>query len=167
MVHRHHFLTRVHDLLRPARYLEIGMRNGDSLALASCPAVGIDPYYSITAELANSVHLFRTTSDEYFSRPDPLAPTGGRPFDLAFIDGPKPGYPEHLELIVELLRPGGLVIVDNVLMSGSVATQEPVGPWTEERIRDMRSFNERLMEHPRLTAAITPVGDGVALAARR
>src|SRR5215212_6156353 len=81
------FLGGVHQLLRPRQYLEIGMRNGDSLALASCPAVGIDPYYSITAELHNQVHLFRTTSDEYFARLDPLAPTGGQPFDLAFIDG--------------------------------------------------------------------------------
>ena len=87
MVHRHHFLTRVHDLLRPRHYLEIGVRNGNSLALARCPAVGIDPTYNITAELHNQVHLFRTTSDEYFTRPDPLAPTGGEPFDLAFIDG--------------------------------------------------------------------------------
>ena len=111
------FLTRVHELLRPRQYLEIGMRNGDSLALASCPAVGIDPYYSITAELHNAVHLYRTTSDEYFSRPDPLAPTGGQPFDLAFIDG--------LHLFEFAFRdfvhaeqysaPGGVIVFDDVL----------------------------------------------------
>jgi hypothetical protein len=77
----------VHERLRPAAYLEIGVRNGGSLALARGRAVGIDPAFAIHAELDGDVALFRTTSDEYFSRPDPLAPTGGQPFELSFIDG--------------------------------------------------------------------------------
>jgi predicted O-methyltransferase YrrM len=81
------FLSSVHELVSPRRYLEIGVRHGTSLALTRCPAVGIDPAYSITAEISADVSLFRTTSDEYFDRPEPLAPTGGEPFDLAFIDG--------------------------------------------------------------------------------
>ncbi|MBA3530276.1 MAG: class I SAM-dependent methyltransferase [Propionibacteriaceae bacterium] len=81
------FLSAVHELLQPSHYCEIGVRLGNSLALARCPAVGIDPAYGITAELSNHVTLFRTTSDEYFSRPDPLAVTGGEPFDFFFIDG--------------------------------------------------------------------------------
>ena len=81
------FLTEVHRRLAPERYLEIGIRNGTSLALAKCRSVGIDPAFSVTAELDAHVTLFRTTSDEYFARDEPLAPTGGRPFDLAFIDG--------------------------------------------------------------------------------
>ena len=81
------FLSSVHSLVRPRRYLEIGVRTGMSLALARCRSVGIDPAYSIEAELDADVALFRTTSDEYFARPDPLAPVQGQPFDLAFIDG--------------------------------------------------------------------------------
>jgi len=81
------FLETVHGLLRPERYLEIGVRNGNSLALARCRTVGIDPAYGINTEINCDVALFRTTSDEYFTRPEPLAPTGGRAFDLAFIDG--------------------------------------------------------------------------------
>jgi hypothetical protein len=81
------FLTRVHALMEPRTYLEIGVRLGNSLALSGCPSVGIDPAFEITAELAAPVHLFRTTSDEYFTREDPLAATGGQPFDLSFIDG--------------------------------------------------------------------------------
>ncbi len=80
-------LAEVHRRLAPERYLEIGVRRGDSLALARGQAVAIDPRYSIEAELRCQVSLFRTTSDDYFSQPDPLAPTGGRPFDLAYIDG--------------------------------------------------------------------------------
>lgn len=81
------FLTEVHRRLAPDAYLEIGVAGGRSLALANCRAVGIDPAYIIQAQLNGDVALFRTTSDEYFARPDPLAPTGGVPFDLAFIDG--------------------------------------------------------------------------------
>jgi methyltransferase family protein len=81
------YLPEVHRRLRPQAYLEIGVRWGHSLALSRCRSVGVDPAFGITAELDGDVALFRTTSDEYFSRPDPLAPTGGVPFDLAFIDG--------------------------------------------------------------------------------
>lgn len=81
------FLSSVHQLVQPERYLEIGVRMGHSLSLARCRSVGIDPAYTIEAELDTDVALFRTTSDEYFTRPDPLAPVQGKPFDLAFIDG--------------------------------------------------------------------------------
>lgn len=81
------FLRSVHRQLSPERYLEIGVRNGVSLSLARCRAVGIDPAFSILAELDGDVALFRTSSDEYFAREDPLAATGGLPFDLSFIDG--------------------------------------------------------------------------------
>lgn len=111
------FLAEVHRQLRPARYLEIGVRKGHSLALASCPAVGIDPSYSIEAELRGTVSLFRTTSDDYFSQPEPLAPTGGKPFDLSYLDG------MHLfEFVLRDLinvercsSPGGVILVDDVL----------------------------------------------------
>lgn len=81
------FLSAVHERLAPRRYLEIGVRQGSSLALARCPAVGIDPAYAITAELDNEVTLLRTTSDEYFARPEVRAGAGDHPFDLVFIDG--------------------------------------------------------------------------------
>ena len=81
------FLDQVHAKLRPETYLEIGIRNGTSLALSRARSVAIDPAFHITAEISCDVRLFRTSSDEYFNRADPLAPTDGRPFDLAFIDG--------------------------------------------------------------------------------
>ncbi len=81
------FLSSVHKKLAPERYLEIGVRLGQSLALSRCRSVGIDPMFEIVVELNCHLSLFRTTSDEYFAREDPLAPTGGQPFDLAFLDG--------------------------------------------------------------------------------
>ena len=81
------FLTQIHQRLNPQTYLEIGIRNGGSLALSKCRSVAIDPSFTIRFELDGDYALFRTSSDEYFSRPDPLAPTGGRPFEFGFIDG--------------------------------------------------------------------------------
>ena len=81
------FLRALHERLAPPTYLEIGIRHGDSLALARCPAVGIDPEFELRVELGQDVALFRETSDEYFDRADPLAPFGGAPVALSFIDG--------------------------------------------------------------------------------
>ncbi|HKA67969.1 MAG TPA: class I SAM-dependent methyltransferase [Actinomycetes bacterium] len=128
------FLQAVHGLLEPARYLEIGVQHGHSLSLARCRAVGIDPAFAIDAEIDCDVALFRTTSDEYFSRADPLAPTGGKPFDLAFIDG--------LHLFEFALRDfinterhcsaGSLVIFDDVLprSADEAARQRHTRDWT-------------------------------------
>ncbi len=81
------FLHDVHRALEPPTYLEIGIRHGDSLALSRARSVGIDPAYKIKAELVAPVALFRTTSDEFFGRPDPIAPLGGTPAAMSFIDG--------------------------------------------------------------------------------
>jgi caffeoyl-CoA O-methyltransferase len=88
-------------------------------------------------------------------------------YDLGFIDGPKAGYGGYLEQVVDLLRPGGLLLVDNVLLSGAAATREPTGNWSAEHIRGMREFNERLKAHSDLRATFATVGDGVALAVRQ
>jgi caffeoyl-CoA O-methyltransferase len=88
-------------------------------------------------------------------------------FDLAFIDGPKDGYTGHLDQVVDLLRPGGVLLVDNVLMSGSTATNEPTGPWNAGQVEAMRAFNAQLAAREDLRATFLPVGDGVALAVRQ
>src|SRR4051794_3995288 len=81
------FLARLHAAVEPEAYLEIGLRHGDSLALARCPALGVDPAFTLRVELAGNVTLLRETSDEYFGRAQPLKPLGGRRVDMAFIDG--------------------------------------------------------------------------------
>jgi predicted O-methyltransferase YrrM len=88
-------------------------------------------------------------------------------FDLAFIDGPKAGYETHLDEAVRLLRPGGLLLVDNVLMSGGAATGEAVDGWRQESVDLIRDFNRSLRERDDLRATFLPVGDGVAMAVRQ
>lgn len=84
------FLRQVHGLLAPPTYLEIGVHRGNSLALSRAATIGIDPDFTIKPQHEPAIAhaaLFRETSDEYFARPDPLAPFDGRPISLAFIDG--------------------------------------------------------------------------------
>ena len=81
------FLRRGHERLAPPTYLEIGVRNGDSLALARSRSVGIDPAYRLHVAPPPDTKLFRQTSDEYFERPDPLATLGGARVAFSFIDG--------------------------------------------------------------------------------
>jgi predicted O-methyltransferase YrrM len=86
---------------------------------------------------------------------------------MAFLDGLKGDYPEHFELILARLRPGGVVAIDNVLLTGTVAAGRGDGYWTDEHVERMREFNRRLVSDPRLDATVLPVGDGVAVAVRR
>lgn len=85
------------------------------------------------------------------------------PFDLAFLDADKRNYPAYLELLLGLLRPGGLLVVDNVLWGGHVL--EPgEGNLDAQAIR---TFNARLAEDPRVDVSMIPLGDGLTLAIRR
>src|SRR4051794_28587840 len=81
------FLRGLHAALKPAGYLEIGLRHGDSLALAECPALGVDPEFNLHVELGPNVRLLEETSDEFFLRKASLRELLPRPVDLAFIDG--------------------------------------------------------------------------------
>ncbi len=97
---------------------------------------------------------------------DGLASLEGE-FDMAFIDGVKAQYGDYFEQLVPLLRPGGVLAVDNVLMSGTVAENRGDGHWTDQQIAFARAFNQRLLADERLTGTVTPVGDGVLVAVRR
>jgi predicted O-methyltransferase YrrM len=88
-------------------------------------------------------------------------------FDLGFIDGPKAGYATHLDQVLTLLRPGGTLLVDNVLMGGSAATGEPTNEWSAEHVRTIRAFNEDLKQRDDVRVTFLPVGDGVALGVRQ
>jgi hypothetical protein len=83
-------LRRLHQALNPKTYLEIGCDTGDSLSLAKCASIGIDPGHHIKAEHTLGTKpicaVYRTTSDDFFANRCPAAIVGG-PIDLAFLDG--------------------------------------------------------------------------------
>lgn len=76
-------LARIHRVLAPRTYLEIGVRRGASLALAECPSVGVDPVPEPNRPLPPEVEIVAEPSDEYFRR---RGPSHWQP-DLVFIDG--------------------------------------------------------------------------------
>jgi predicted O-methyltransferase YrrM len=87
---------------------------------------------------------------------------GGR-YDLAFIDADKVAYQDYYEACLELLRPGGLVLVDNVLWSGRVADPGD----TDADTRALRLFNAALLDDQRIDLSMLPVADGLTLARKR
>lgn len=121
------FLRRVHELLSAPPYLEIGVRHGDSLALAGGPAVGVDPAFELRVALPDSVRLFTETSDEYFDRPEPLEPLGGRRVGLSFIDGmhlAEFALRDFINVELHASRCGAIVFDDMLPRSADEAARE-------------------------------------------
>jgi caffeoyl-CoA O-methyltransferase len=83
-------------------------------------------------------------------------------YDFAFIDADKSGYDAYYERCLGLLRPGGLIAIDNVLWSGAVAR-----PATDADTRALQALNDKLVRDERIDLAMLPVGDGVTLARKR
>ena len=84
-------------------------------------------------------------------------------YDFAFIDADKENYPAYFELCFELLRPGGVIAVDNVLWSGFVLDLDRQDPDTAA----IRAFNLSLHQDPRVDISMLPVADGLTLARKR
>jgi caffeoyl-CoA O-methyltransferase len=84
-------------------------------------------------------------------------------FDFAFIDADKTGYDNYYEGCLELIRPGGVIAVDNTLWHGRVADD----PDPSEDTRALRAFNRKLHSDERVDLSLVPIGDGVTLARKR
>jgi predicted O-methyltransferase YrrM len=84
-------------------------------------------------------------------------------YDLAFIDADKTGYLAYYERLLKLVRPGGLIVVDNTLWSGKVANASN----RDEDTVALREFNDVLHADPRIDLSLLPLGDGLTLARRR
>jgi hypothetical protein len=84
---RHQILSTIHERLQPGNYLEVGTRDGASLALSRARSIAIDPAFAVKHEIHCDVALYRQTSDEFFARPNPMEHFGDGRIDLAFIDG--------------------------------------------------------------------------------
>lgn len=83
-------------------------------------------------------------------------------FDLVFIDCLKYEYVDYLESVLPKMSAGGVIVADNVLWKGKVATGE------HDRDTDgIRAFNERIMSHPQLVSSVLPIGDGISLSVVR
>jgi len=84
-------------------------------------------------------------------------------FDLAFIDADKTGYDAYYELCLQLLRPGGMMLIDNMLWGGAVA--EPSN--TEADTAALRALAAKIHDDRRVDMAIATIGDGLSMVVKR
>ena len=85
--------------------------------------------------------------------------------DLAFIDADKKGYRDYAEQLIPRLRPGGVLLVDNVLWSGRVV--QPGGEEDDADLGHIRAFNDWLAGNEMVDAVMLPIADGLTMARRR
>jgi caffeoyl-CoA O-methyltransferase len=91
-----------------------------------------------------------------------LASGAAGQYDFAFIDADKSGYDAYYERCLLLLRPGGLVAIDNTLWGGSVAR-----PSQDADTVALQRLNTKLRDDPRIDLSLLPIGDGLTLARKR
>lgn len=92
-----------------------------------------------------------------------LADSAAGSFDFAFIDADKVNYGSYYESCLTLLRPGGVIAVDNIFWGGDVADDTV----QDDDTRAIRALNDRLREDGRVDLSLLPIGDGLALARKR
>lgn len=164
------------QLMQAKTILEIGVFTGySSLAMAlALPAEGrlvacdISEEYTATARryweragVAAKVDLRIAPALETLDHL--LAEGQSNHFDLAFIDADKSSYPDYYDRAVQLVRPGGLIAIDNVLWSGRVA--DPAV--TDNRTQTIRDFNQTIYQDERVLPCLLPIADGLTLALKR
>ncbi len=170
------FMALLVELLGARRALEVGTFTGYSaLWVASAlPADGelvccdISDDWTATARkywamasLANKIDLRLGRAMETLDYL--LAHGAGGSFDFAFIDADKQGYDSYYEQVLRLLRPGGLLTIDNALSHGRV-----VRPTAEQvNAQTIDALNRKIQHDERVTASLVPIGDGLMLARKR
>jgi predicted O-methyltransferase YrrM len=164
-----HFLALLLRMIGARRVLEIGMFTGYSaLMMASAlpddgelVTLDVDPEAESIAKryFAESPHG-RKIRVEMGPALETLASVEG-PFDFAFVDADKKNYPLYYDRVLELLRPGGVVAVDNVLWSGEVLDPK------DEEAEAIHALNERVHGDPRVDHVLLTVRDGILLARKK
>ncbi len=167
------FMSTLLKLMGAKRVLEVGVFTGySSLTMAlALPddgylvACDISEEYTAIArrhwESAGVAHKLDLRIAPATETLDQLLQAGqAETYDFAFIDADKGNYGHYYDLTFQLIRPGGLIVIDNVLWSGRVADAQS----TDKIVQTMRSFNEKVASDGRVQVSILPIGDGLTLA---
>lgn len=166
------FLSLLSHLVRPKVIVEIGTYTGYSaLCLAEGLAPGgmvhtidIDPHLPpfVAKHIAAAGFQDRITTHQCPALE--VIPTLPAPFDLVFIDADKPNYPNYFEAVVDRVRPGGLIIADNVLWSGKVL--QPAAEQDHQTAALVR-YADVVAKDPRMERVMIPLRDGLLVARKR
>jgi caffeoyl-CoA O-methyltransferase len=167
------FLTIIARLLGATRAIEVGTFTGHS---AICIARGLGASgHLLCCDVSDEwTSLARTywdragVSDRIELRLGPAADTlsalpADASYDLAFIDADKPNYATYVDLLHGLMRPGGLICVDNVLWGGRVLDPSV----DDENTEAIRKFNDAVAADDRWDCQLLPLGDGLTLLRKR
>ncbi len=164
-------LSMLSHLVQPRKVLEIGTFTGyATLCLAEGLADGgllhtieINPEReSRIRRYVAAAGLTARVSVHIGDARDVLAGLVGEVWDLVFIDADKLHNGRYFELVIKQVRPGGLVIVDNVLWGGKALPTYPLKA-NDHDTRAVRAFNEQLRHDPRVVPLLLPVRDGLLL----
>ena len=162
-------LARIHRHLRPRTYLEIGVSRGDSLecVLRETQVLGVDPQPNLTRKPPENVRIFRETSDEFFAKYSPGAELGGRPVELAFIDGMhrfEYALRDFINVERACSRASVILMHDCYPLDERTARREQVtGFWSGDIWRLMLLLRERRPDLVVRTIATPPTGLGIVL----
>jgi caffeoyl-CoA O-methyltransferase len=170
------FMALLVQLIGAKKTLEVGVFTGYSaLAVAlALPANGkvvacdvsaeftaIARRYWQQAEVAEKIDLHIAPALETLDRL--LADGQAGTFDFAFIDADKQNYENYYERSLQLVRPGGVIAIDNVLWSGQVADPQN----QDQSTQAIRDLNRKLHQDQRVSLSLLPIGDGLTLALKR
>lgn len=160
------FLTMLTQLVAPAVAVEVGTFTGySSVCIARGLSGGRLHCFDVSEEWTSIARRYwerAGVADRVSLTLGPALETLAafdEPIDLAFLDADKGNYPGYYELLVERLRPGGLLLADNTLRSGHVA--DPAR--SETTTVQIREFNDLVIEDPRVSVVMLPVADGITM----
>jgi len=159
------FLSMFSKMLSPERILEIGTYTGYS---AICLARGLRTGGILTTIEVNDE--LRSVALQFFEKANlqeqislingdalEIIPTLSDTFDLVFMDAHKDDYPNYYNLVIDMIRPGGYILADNVLWGGKVLLPSISDPTT----RTIDQFNKMITADPRVENLLLPLRDGV------
>jgi caffeoyl-CoA O-methyltransferase len=164
------FLSFLVRALRAQRVLEVGTFTGySSICMASAlPPGGMVVTLDVNAETTEIARRYATeagVADRIDYRLGPATETLAElegPFELVFIDADKPGYIDYYEAALPMLADGGLLVADNVLWSGRVASEPQ-----DDSTRAIQRFNDHVRDDERVESVMLTVRDGMTLIRRR
>ena len=160
-------LSMFSKMIQPQHILEIGTYTGYS---ALCLAEGLRKGGNLhTIDINEELHdMQRRYFDEspfghsivqYTGNAIEIIPKIELSFDLVYIDAEKTEYPKYLELVLQKIHPGSVILSDNVLWSGKVAEKAASNDKATLRLQE---YNKMIKEHPKLETVILPVRDGLS-----
>jgi caffeoyl-CoA O-methyltransferase len=164
------FLSLISKLIRPSFVLEIGTYTGYS---AICLAEGLAPEgklytIDINDELESRVRSYFAEAgltariDYRIGDAGLVIPTLRENWDLVFIDADKENYGLYYDLVIDQLKPGGVILADNVLWSGKVLLPEP-----DKDTKAIIEFNKKIHRDERVECLLLPVRDGIMLVRKK